>query len=549
MSGALANKSSITKLSRIIGSRFFLEPRILITYVVPFSIINSVYAASPSSGYEVYLWTIANLLAIFVVGLFIGAFRVSWSKVNYPQLPLMIVALISALVGVAKSFLTLQAMQLLSSGEVAMQDTLATIAGAAIIAVPGLMFASAWGYLLREFRREREILITARGIEQMRKGSAQLQEKISQLANELRDLAKDLSKKREKLIPEMEMRLIRSLVDTQVRPLATSVFVKLERDHQSFAMRELLQTATRSKPPAFLVSLPLLFTASQVITDYGLSKGLPGVIVATLLSIFFTFLIGEIFEQTKLQGIIGYYLTVITGPILGVFATFSLGGEEIDQPGLTIYFLIINSLFFGTVIGITKTAVTSAQKNRQAVLGITESRGQGEYEVLARQRRAIANQIHGEVQSRLLNIVLQSEAGSKITRAHAIEELERVADLLENSQVYNDSFENSIQRLIGTWRGFTRLEVDLGAKDVPESLQQVVFSIIEEGVTNAFKHGMASKVLVRMDGNDLVISDNGIGPTNGKTGLGSRLLSSITDSWSLRPKPEGGSELRLRLID
>lgn len=543
----MVSDQPLKRFSKIVGSKSFLEPRILLIYVLPFSIINSVYAGRPDGFFEVWLWVLGNIIAIGLIAALIAAFRFSWKKLDYPHIPLLLIAVVSGFLGVSKSFLTLASVNVLSMGEARTPDLAVNLIGAFVLATPGLIFASAWGYLLREYTREREILITARGLEQMRKGSAVLKGKLAGLASELRKIAKELSTNPAGLIPDMEMGLIRTLVDSQVRPLATSVLIQLDKAHQSFALRKLLQTATRSAPPALLISLPLLFNTSQVISDYGVITGLLGVLAATTLSFVFTFVLGKIFELINLQGVISFYLSVIAGPTAGVFLAFFLTGNQIQQPGLTFLFLVFNSLFIGTVIGITKTAIISARENRQAVLDITESRGQSEYALLSKQRRALANQIHGEVQSRLMNMVLQSEAGSKITKAHAIEELNKVADLLEDNKVSEQSFDESIRRLIKTWRGFTTINVELNESDIPEAIQPVVFSIVEEGVTNAFKHGIASKVDVYLENHELVISDDGIGPTSGKPGLGSRLLSSLNNSWKLSAKADGGSELRVMI--
>ncbi len=86
-----------------------------------------------------------------------------------------------------------------------------------------------------------------------------------------------------------------------------------------------------------------------------------------------------------------------------------------------------------------------------------------------------------------------------------------------------------IQRLVKAFQEATRVSVTVDYGNVPwsfgEEYDTVVFGIIQEGITNAFRHGKASRISIKLwliedDTIQLVVHDNGKGAENITEGIG-----------------------------
>jgi signal transduction histidine kinase len=116
------------------------------------------------------------------------------------------------------------------------------------------------------------------------------------------------------------------------------------------------------------------------------------------------------------------------------------------------------------------------------------------------------------------------------------------------------SLDEVLESLAERWDGFVDLETQLDSQLVGFAFDRswALIEVLNEAISNSIRHGMASQVFVKVVkiGNllDISVSDNGIGPTSGKPGLGSRIIEEITSgNWSLSSSPAGGSVLNLQL--
>lgn len=539
------NDGNQIRFSRLIlnsGNKSFLEIQTLLIIVAPLSVIGSIAASTVQKPSDIAIWLIANIAALAILALPVWAFRFSRANKPWKQIQIVTVVLISALLGVAKSLLTLGFVYLFSAGSLQIPDPFVSASSAALLSTPLIIFASVFVTLRREFKKDRDLLITAKGLQQMRKNTKGLEEKLYDLAENLRKLAKKLQEKEISELGAMEMRLIRALVDKQVRPLATSVFENLEKSIQSFRFEKLWATSMQTRPQAFLISAPLMLNIFQVSEVFGPLRATGSLILITMISTAVISVSASFFERVNFQNSFSYYLSSVLGPVIAV-APFVFFTQLRPELTAIMTVLLISSILFSTLFGVIRVALSFGVENREAVNRLLESDPNLEFASLARKSKDVANQIHGEVQSRLMNIVLQSQAGESVNRARATEELINIASLLEKSTPESPSFEQFMDNLQKTWSGFTSITHTVSTANLsPEKLEELQ-PVIEEGITNAFKHGMATAVDVSLECDRLVITDNGIGPTKGNFGLGSKILDAASKNWRLKPGPEGGSEL------
>jgi signal transduction histidine kinase len=185
-----------------------------------------------------------------------------------------------------------------------------------------------------------------------------------------------------------------------------------------------------------------------------------------------------------------------------------------------------------------------------------EDRARSAYSTLV--NRDYAQFLHSEVQNQLLISALaarQPNFSAEDLKAE-IENLRKLFQGLETERplAENMSLDEVLESLAERWDGFVDLETQLDSQLVGFAFDRswALIEVLNEAISNSIRHGMASQVFVKVVkiGNllDISVSDNGIGPTSGKPGLGSRIIEEITSgNWSLSSSPAGGSVLNLQL--
>jgi signal transduction histidine kinase len=170
-----------------------------------------------------------------------------------------------------------------------------------------------------------------------------------------------------------------------------------------------------------------------------------------------------------------------------------------------------------------------------------------EQEAMLNERKRVAREIHDTLAYTLTNIVMMMEAGIdlanksspglikhlELVRNQAKEGLSEVRYALQALRpVELSGFVglSAIQRLVRAFEKAAQIKVELELGDVPlylgEEANLTLFRLVQEGLTNALRHGKANRisVLFTRDGEGVfvTIKDNGIGcgNTGPKTGFG-----------------------------
>jgi Signal transduction histidine kinase len=117
----------------------------------------------------------------------------------------------------------------------------------------------------------------------------------------------------------------------------------------------------------------------------------------------------------------------------------------------------------------------------------------------------------------------------------------------------------SIKRLIAVFRQATGIEVDLNFGEVSqflgESYEKVIYRVVQEALTNAFRHGQATQIFVSFcyyKGNiEVTVHDNGIGTINPSGGFGligiKERVAELGGSVFVSSQPECGFILQIKL--
>jgi signal transduction histidine kinase len=170
--------------------------------------------------------------------------------------------------------------------------------------------------------------------------------------------------------------------------------------------------------------------------------------------------------------------------------------------------------------------------------------------------------VHGDIQSRIIATALsielseKSEAETKV----ALDGLRHKCEQALMSPVQAGSLGNFIEQLQTLWQATVSIENRinpdlLAAIERDDVMVDTVSELIREGITNAVKHGKASKVSIaaKMYASEpsqdfkatrlqLMIQDNGragIQNANTEPGQGSELFDQICLSWHLSETTDG----------
>ena len=216
-------------------------------------------------------------------------------------------------------------------------------------------------------------------------------------------------------------------------------------------------------------------------------------------------------------------------------------------------FVLTSLIIF--VLTLTKAAIYSQEQLIAALERVTDSQKAHvnlASDEIAAVSRQWAQYIHGNLQSRLLAAAAILERSSDeidigLKELATAEATKIMSGDFEALGFANRSLTEEVYFQVERWKDLIDIEINcLIAKD-PDWLPTDQFgALVEEAVTNAFRHGHATKVVISIhlknDGwLECNFTDNGIGgASNHPSGLGSSIFDSVArGNWSLRPGPDG----------
>lgn len=243
-------------------------------------------------------------------------------------------------------------------------------------------------------------------------------------------------------------------------------------------------------------------------------------------------------------------VVIVSGPVASL-----IFDERSLQTSLNL--IVLNSLWLPFVI-ILVTVVTGAVRSSEQVIdGLTSSVDDEEIRALAaiseeeRIRRDVASQLHGNVQARLLAsaaLMRQPDLMRTLGITNPAELLLDVDDFVEPQAASGDVAER-IDAVVRPWRSLMETTVRVDVADIAPERAEAVCRIIEEGLSNAYRHGAATAVEIdaamESAGVRITVLDDGSGlDADLQPGLGSTLLDALApNSWSLARSADGRTVL------
>ena len=285
-------------------------------------------------------------------------------------------------------------------------------------------------------------------------------------------------------------------------------------------------------------------------------EALPFNVITTALLILYFVTFKKLFGHREIPLAIGLAMGAVVFGSVGPLILFVESYLPIEIPqnisGATV--------FVGLIYGFANlgyTILTSQRTQLISDLTVTIENLESTISLLSQKewlsRRQVGYVMHGSLQSALNAAVLQLGSASNPTpeliesvRGDIARALDRVG--FESGQSY--SFEQAQQEISKIWAGTieTKWQVSPDALEVLRknpATSECLAEVVREAVSNASKHGKATKVEIAVNIEDslllMEVKDNGSSSNTGKThGLGTELLEDVCSSWSLEPAPNLG---------
>jgi signal transduction histidine kinase len=196
------------------------------------------------------------------------------------------------------------------------------------------------------------------------------------------------------------------------------------------------------------------------------------------------------------------------------------------------------------------TALSAAQNAAERELAANNAALQAEWEIYQRDFW-VANKrwsylLHGEIQAALTTAIARLTMRPIITSldvAEVREDMDRIVQSLSKPLNAEIDLKAAMDDLVEVWNGVVDITYK-GSKEAFDLLdkddfaKQSISEICKEAVSNAYRHGKATKVEIDLQivsrRFELTITNDGVAPFEGRSqGIGSKMLDDLAPRWSL----------------
>ena len=360
---------------------------------------------------------------------------------------------------------------------------------------------------------------------------------------------------------------LRSTVDEVVRPLSLEVAEasdELEAESGKAVLREKAPIPSRIMLGEFIVPLWATLILSIVLVPASFLLEGPLGALTILLSAFLSMFVGlGVFQWLTNKVPVHPYLAALAVPSFSAVSLIPMYyGAQVFDWNVTVG-QVHALLLYGVTVGVTTFAAQFSQLQRKAttekLVGVNQ-----QLEILnasLRQelwlnRRRTASVLHGPVQAALFASAMKLSQEQKPTPelvAEVEQDISAAIEKLNNpSNLEGEDISDLLNQIVEIWSDAADISIE-----IPQDLEtaitrqpltsEALIEISREFITNAIKHGKASKVSLtvsRLDDLRIAIKvvDDGQGlPPGAKPGFGSKLLSELSLVW--RQTREGDTTL------
>ncbi len=468
-----------------------------------------------------------------------------------------------ACTGIASNALHLESS---SAGEVLLRGVSAGLISC--LTVPALAFVE---FRRRQYQRDLDLLVARQIREELDVSELALEKpfegaQLDNLRNRLDSLLEQVSKTER--FSELQRNLphvIREIAEGAVRPLSHRIWAIQAQERNDFSLRTLAKVAFAAKPKPLSIYLTVFFTV--VFFGYQLEYS---IVVSFLSSVIGTGILAATSlvagwlnpKKLKVRIVTEIFCLGIAVMLINLvnrlLFSSSMAPGSFDSTVALLIWLLELRFIFGVFAAATE-AHSSIQTQLESAVSNNQRQTLAEEALGRLKNRNLANLLHGQVQNGLLGTSLKLESGS-VSKLELQADIEALIELLKSPATTDltgrdktDQFSTGIIRIQNRWAGFATITITVnesghGNKPLNESL---LLELLEEAIANAVRHGLADVIHISLEsrdgaGQEITVLDNGVGPRDGKSGLGTALFETVSlGDWELSPRANGGTQLRV----
>ena len=209
--------------------------------------------------------------------------------------------------------------------------------------------------------------------------------------------------------------------------------------------------------------------------------------------------------------------------------------------------MILGMLTIGMIMSYGFT-VDANRRRYQAALNLTNSDLEREFSRTTQEvwilRQRVAQKLHGTVQSSLTAAnmrILGTQSLTEELLQKVRDDVSRASEAVENIESEYIDIKTALSDLTQLWKGMCEIQVAATSECLEhisrdQVCAQCVNEIVKECVSNAIRHGNATKIDVALTENEnqtlqITVTNDGITNTMGPEGVGSQILNELTMSW------------------
>ena len=365
----------------------------------------------------------------------------------------------------------------------------------------------------------------------------------------------------------MAVKLRKAALDT-IRPFSHSMHRRGVEKNYAVTTQELLRyvaNSIRIEIP-WVIAIYIISVFKYIFINSTPANGFMNLLLRVVVIYVSMIFLAELKKRGNIQSLWGYLTALSIFGVIFAWIThilddvFNLRHETQLSHVVDSVWLCLCILVIGLV-----SAFMYGQRAESEFLERQISKEQLETMFLKREEdrlsRELAKYLHGTIQSRLMASAMALEkAGRKGDKKALERELaEAYKSLRVPSAEYFSApaatFREEINKVVAKWSDLMKVKVKISVaiKDLPIHKSQEIGNVVNEGLSNSFRHGNAGAVNVSITGtNDEIfieISDDGTGLVPGKPGLGTDWFKAIAgNSWVLKSnKDRPGTTLELHV--
>lgn len=386
-------------------------------------------------------------------------------------------------------------------------------------------------------------------------------ELASQVAKKLENIRLEFQKQflnKNVVDPEDAAKYLKTIANSVVRPLSHKLSKQSSLNLKRYRM---IIDFSYLIPGISMQSLPWLLTfyatseARATLKLHGASAGVLILIINSLLLGLIVWSMKEVFERINLRPITFFCLSALA--ILVHSGLAFVLQNVFDREPFSWHFLI-NYIWVLMIFHSTCLASIYIYSQMNILSELHRSYSNKYSDVLRKNLTdevlsyKIARYLHGTIQTRLIT------SAFRIRNLKSDHELESEFKLIDehlaipflNSSAKAVPLSDKLDRMTAEWGPLVELEIKNSIDNslVDSNSATKIFDLLNESISNAFRHGQATRIAIALflAGDQIEISciNNGLPVRQSGSGLGSSLFSQITSFWKLENLKDGtGVEL------